>query len=186
MKRTAALFLLLALICVQFAGCSLASSPSQASLPYRRHFRNSKTPLLFEGRVVGIDDGDTITVVDSSNQNHRIRLAGIDAPEKAQAFGTQSKENLSKAVFNKVVTVAWSKHDRYGRIVGKVGLSNRDVCLDQVAAGLAWHYKDYEEEQTPEDRLLYAQTEIIAKSSGIGLWNDSNPIPPWEFRRQRR
>src|SRR4030095_5037190 len=76
-----------------------------------------------------------ITVLDSSNANHRIRLLGIDTPEKGQAFGTQSKQNLSEAVFDKVVTIEWSKHDRYGRIVGKVLLTGRDVCLDQGLVG---------------------------------------------------
>jgi endonuclease YncB( thermonuclease family) len=92
--------------------CSSSASPSDLSLPYRRHTRNIATPIIFEGRVVGVQDGDTITVLDSANANHRIRLVGIDAPEKGQAFGTRSGQNLSQAVFNKVVTIEWSKHGR--------------------------------------------------------------------------
>jgi len=161
MSRTGTLSLSLILACVLFAGCSSVATPSGLSLPYRRHTRNITTPIIFEGRVVGVQDGDTITVLDSSNANHRIRLLGIDAPEKGQAFGTQSKQNLSEAVFNKVVTIEWSKHDRYSRIVGKVLLNGRDVCLDQVTAGMAWHYKYYQDDQTPEDRQLYAAAEIL-------------------------
>ena len=100
MKRTVTLSLPLILTCVLFAGCSSAASPSGISLPYRRHTRNIETPIIFEGRVVGVQDGDTITVVDSSNANHRIRLLGIDAPEKDQAFGDRSGTNLSQAVLS--------------------------------------------------------------------------------------
>jgi endonuclease YncB( thermonuclease family) len=135
MSRTGTLSLSLILVCVLFAGCSSVATPSGLSLPYRRHTRNITTAIIFEGRVVGVQDGDTITVLDSSNANHRIRLLGIDTPEKGQAFGTQSKQNLSEAVFDKVVTIEWSKHDRYGRIVGKVLLTGRDVCLDQGLVG---------------------------------------------------
>jgi len=87
-------------------------------------------------------------VLDSSNQNHRIRLQGIDAPEKGQAFGTRSGQDLSQAIFDRVVTIEWSKHDRYRRIVGKVMLDGRDICLEQVRVGMAWHYKYYQDEQT--------------------------------------
>ena len=182
MSRTGTLSLSLILVCVLFAGCSSVAPPTRLSLPYRRHTRNIPTPVIFEGRVIAVQDGDTITVLDSSDANHRIRLLGIDAPEKGQAFGTQSKQSLSEAVFNKVVTIEWSKHDRYRRIVGKVQLNGHDVCLDQVTAGMAWHYKYYEDDQTPEDRQLYAAAEIAARAGKVGLWIDPNPVPPWDFR----
>jgi len=135
--------------------------------------------------VVGVQDGDTITVLDSSNENHRIRLQGIDAPEKGQAFGSKSGQTLSQAVFDRVVTVEWSKHDRYGRIVGKVLLDGHDICVEQVSAGMAWHYKYYQDEQTLEDRKLYAEVEDSARSAKLGLWIDPDPIPPWDFRHRR-
>lgn len=138
--------------------------------------------LLIEGRVVNVDDGDTITVLDSSNQSHRIRLQSIDAPEKRQAFGTKSKQNLSQTLFNQAVTVEWAKRDRYGRIVGKVLLDGHDVGLAQVKAGVAWHYKYYQNEQTREDRQLYNDAEEAARTARIGLWVDANPTPPWDFR----
>ena len=185
MKRTGTLSLSLILTCVVFAGCSSAASPSGFSLPYRRHTRNIETPITFEGRVVGVQDGDTITVLDSSNANHRIRLLGIDAPEKGQAFGNRSGENLSQGIFNRVVTIEWSKHDRYGRIVGKVVLEGQDISLEQIKTGMAWHYKYYQDDQPREDRQLYAAAEIAARATNVGLWIDPNPIPPWDFRRQR-
>lgn len=166
--------------------CSSAQpTPPSISLPYVRHHRNIATPIVFEGRVVGVQDGDTITVLDSSNENHRIRLQGIDAPEKGQAFGSKSGQTLSQAVFDRVVTVEWSKHDRYGRIVGKVLLDGHDICVEQVSAGMAWHYKYYQDEQTLEDRKLYAEVEDSARSAKLGLWIDPDPIPPWDFRHRR-
>ena len=116
------------------------------------------------GRVVRVADGDTVTVLDSSNTQHRIRLEGIDAPESHQAFGTQSKKNLSDMVFGKDVTVVYQKTDQYGRLVGKIMLDGKDVNLEQVKAGMAWHYKEYQREQTPEDRELYAKAEDEARS----------------------
>ena len=174
-KRTVTLSLPLLLTCILSMACS-SSAPAPSSIA---------TPHFFQGRVVGVQDGDTITVLDSSNQNHRIRLQGIDAPEKSQAFGTRSGQNLSQAIFDRVVTIEWSKHDRYRRIVGKVTLDGRDICLEQVRAGMAWHYKYYQNEQTPEDRQIYANAEDAARSAEIGLWADPNPIPPWDFRHRR-
>ena len=122
------------------------------------------------GRVVRIADGDTITVLDASDTQHRIRLAGIDAPESHQAFGTQSKKNLSEMVFGKDVTVVYQKTDQYGRLVGKILLYGKDINLEQVKAGMAWHYKEYQREQTPEDRDLYAAAEEEARKARRGLW----------------
>ena len=182
--RTLSLPILFA--CIFSVACSSsAPTTSGISLPYRRHTRSIVTPIIFEGRVVGVQDGDTIEVLDSVNANHRIRLLGIDAPEMAQAFGTRSGQNLSQAIFNKVVRIEWFKHDRYGRIVGRVILGSQDVCLEQIRAGMAWHYKYYQEDQTPDERQLYADAEITARLSQVGLWIESNPIPPWDFRRRR-
>src|SRR5262245_18813245 len=102
----------------------------------------------------------------------------------ALGFNARHKQNLSEAVFDKVVVIQWSKHDRYRRIIGKVLLGGKDVCLEQVRAGMAWHYKDYQAEQTPQDRILYAAAEDAARSARIGLWIDPNPMPPWDFRHR--
>lgn len=119
----------------------------------------SLTPALhahaetLTGRTVGVSDGDTITVLDLTNTQHKIRLAGIDAPEKSQPFGQRSKESLSELVFGRTVTVETDKVDRYRRKVGKVRTpEGMDANLEQVRRGLAWHYKEYEQEQTEADR----------------------------------
>lgn len=138
---------------------------------------------VIRGRVVGIADGDTVTILDASKSQHKIRLQGIDAPESRQAFGSKSKQHLSDLVFNKEVSVEWEKRDRYGRVLGKIWVGGRDACLAQVQAGMAWHYKYYQDEQSPEDRRLYAETEREARAARRGLWSDHDPMPPWDFRR---
>ncbi len=136
------------------------------------------------GRVVGVADGDTITVLDASKTQHRIRLMGIDAPEKHQPFGQASKRHLSDQVYGKEVNIEWNKRDRYGRTVGKVLQGGRDVCLEQIKSGLAWHYKKYEREQQTEDHHVYAETEVQAQHAKVGLWSEPNPVPPWEWRKR--
>ena len=145
------------------------------------------------GRVVGVADGDTITVLDADRQQHKIRLQGIDAPEKAQPFGQRSKEYLSRLVFNKDVRVEWEKRDRYKRIVGKVWVQpascptcpmTLDASHAQITVGLAWWYRKYAREQSPQDRGAYEFSEQEAKAKRAGLWSDPDPVPPWEWRRR--
>ena len=138
------------------------------------------------GTVVGISDGDTIKVLDSNKTLHKIRLMGIDSPEKKQNFGSASKQALSNYIYQKKVIVEYQKKDRYQRILGKVILDKRDICLAMISDGMAWHYKDYEKEQTKTDRDLYRQAEQKAQKEKIGLWKDANAIQPSDFRRARR
>ena len=135
-----------------------------------------------EGRVVGVSDGDTITVLDDAKTQHKIRLSGIDAPEKGQAFGERSKQNLSALVFQKHVEARCHKKDRYGREVCAVYVSLRDVGLEQIRAGMAWWYREYAKEQTLQEREDYAREEKVAKASRVGLWRDATPVPPWQWR----
>ncbi len=180
MKRASILSPLM-LACV--ALCLACSSAGSSRPPVSQSpFEQKSTPTAFKGRVIGITDGDTIRVLDPTNQDHKIRLQGIDAPERGQAFGTKSRQNLSDLVFDKQITIEYSKRDRYGRLVGRVLLNGRDICLEQIKAGMAWHYKHYQGEQSPDDRKLYANAEEQARAAGRGLWTDSNPWPPWEFR----
>jgi endonuclease YncB( thermonuclease family) len=139
-----------------------------------------------QGRVVHVADGDTITVLDANNTQHKIRLQGIDAPEKAQAFGQKSKQSLHHLVHSKEVTVEYQKKDKYGRTLGKVLQNGADVCLEQIKLGMAWHYKKYASEQPKEDREIYSQAEHSARSQAIGLWKDKLPNPPWEYRKQQK
>ena len=117
------------------------------------------------GRVVAVSDGDTVTVLDAERHQHKVRLAGIDAPEKAQAFGQASKISLSDQIFGREVAVTWDKRDRYGRIIGKISVDHRDVCLEQIRRGMAWHYKQYARDQAPDDRVTYAEAEVAARAA---------------------
>ncbi len=127
------------------------------------------------GKVVKITDGDTLYVLDANYKEHKIRLAGIDAPERKQAYGLASRKHLASIVAGQPVTIEYQKRDRYGRIVGKVWVNGVDACLEQVKAGLAWHYKKYQHEQSPEDRRLYAEAENKARDERLGLWREDNP-----------
>lgn len=138
------------------------------------------------GRVVGVSDGDTVTVLDATNTQWKIRLLGIDAPEKKQAFGNKSKEHLSGLVFNKQVQVEYSKKDKYGRTVGKITFNGVDANLEQVEAGMAWHFKKYQSEQSEANRAAYTQAEDQAKAAKRGLWLDHEPTPPWDWRKQQK
>ena len=145
------------------------------------NFANAKT---IEGLVVGVADGDTITILDQQKNTYKIRLQGIDAPEKKQAFGEKSKQSLHDLVHSKQVRIEYDKEDKYGRIVGKVTVDDVDVCLQQLVLGMAWHYKKYQNEQSVSDRALYSDTELKSKSLKLGLWSDDTPMPPWEFRKK--
>ena len=142
---------------------------------------NAKT---IEGLVVGVADGDTITVLDQQKNTYKIRLQGIDAPEKKQAFGEKSKQSLHDLVHGKQVRIEYDKEDKYGRIVGKITLDDLDICLQQLVLGMAWHYKKYQNEQSVADRVVYNDAELKSKSLKLGLWADETPTPPWEFRKK--
>ena len=152
-----------------------------------------------QGKVVKIADGDTVTVVDDSGKKHRIRLAGIDAPEKDQPYGDVSTQGLVELVSGKTVTIEYEKRDRYKRIIGKVlvdppgdvfclaidCVKKIDVGLEQTKAGLAWHYKKYQSEQEESDRRAYSEAEIDARAERNGLWADKEPMAPWRWRRRK-
>lgn len=141
---------------------------------------------VLEGRVVAVTDGDTIKVLDAANLQHVIRLAGIDAPEKKMPFGQRSKQNLSDLVYGNKAIVEGKKNDRYGRLVGKVLVNGQDANLAQVQAGMAWHYKQYQREQSGTDRQAYSAAEDAAKSNKLGLWSDADPVPPWAWRSEQK
>jgi endonuclease YncB( thermonuclease family) len=147
------------------------------------------------GRVVAVTDGDAIEVLDSSNAMHKVRLAGIDAPERGQPFGAASTENLARMVVGKQVLVESSKSNRYGCTSGKVWVQPADcpTCGKtlnanhaQVLAGMAWWYQYFNKEQSPEDRGRYASAEDEAKARGWGLWADPHPINPYDWRKGKR
>lgn len=148
---------------------------------------------LLTGRVVGVADGDTITilVVEGATKTPRkIRINGIDAPEKAQAFGNRSKEAMSDLAFGKEAEADCGKVDRYGRDICLVRVAGVDVGLKLIEQGLAWHYKAYQRDQKPADRVRYDMAETESREAKRGLWRalgtNAPPVPPWEWRKAKR
>lgn len=135
------------------------------------------------GRVVDVASGDSITIVDSSNTEFKVRLSGIDAPEKQQPFGVESKKSLADLVNGKEVTVNWIKRDYHKRVVGKVLLNKTDINLEQVKRGMAWVFKHFMDDPYSQDQADYVDAQEEAEKRHLGLWSQSDPIPPWEFRR---
>ena len=137
----------------------------------------------FSGRVVGISDGDTLKVMHNGNAE-KIRLYGIDCPEKGQAYGNKAKQFMSQMVFGKEVTVLDHGKDnkKFNRMLGDIILPDgRILNRELVAAGLAWWYRKY----APRDTILES-LEQEARRAKRGLWADPNPIPPWSWRKQRK
>jgi len=148
----------------------IATSPVFAAKP---HYE-------LAGKVVAIADGDTLTVLDGSNEQHRIRLAGIDAPEKGQPFGTKARENLAAKVFRQTVRIDVIDVDRYHREVGRIFLGDRFINMEMVRDGFAWRYVQYDK---PGE---FTAAEADAREHRRGLWADPDPMPPWEWRRAKR
>jgi endonuclease YncB( thermonuclease family) len=128
------------------------------------------------GKVVSVHDGDTVRVLDAANVQHKVRLQGIDAPERGQPFGTVSRDRLAAMVMGKPVTVHDEGRDKYGRTLGRIEIEGRDVNRTLVAEGLAWHYVKF----SKDAGLAAAERE--ARAAGRGLWGDKAPVPPWEWR----
>lgn len=133
----------------------------------------------FSGKVVALSDGDTITVLKDRKQI-KVRLEGIDAPEKSQAFGNKSKEALADLIGRKEVAIHATGTDKYGRTLARVIFDGQDVSEIMVGRGMAWHYKEYSDDET------LAELEDRAKASKLGLWAETNALPPWEFRKRRK
>lgn len=113
-------------------------------------------------------------------------MQGVDAPESGQPFGQAAKQNLSALVFGNTVRVIIYKKDRYNREVGTVYLNDKDINLEQVKAGFAWHYKKYASEQPENESKEYARAETSAKNARAGLWREANPVAPEEWRAGKR
>lgn len=140
----------------------------------------------WQGTVVGVADGDTLTLLDSSKTQHRIRLDGIDAPERAQPYGQRARQSLAALAQGRTARADCPKIDRYGRAVCRVIVGGVDVGLEQIRRGYAWHYVRYAPEQRVSDRGRYARAESDARLEHAGLWSYSDPVPPWDYRRVAR
>lgn len=132
------------------------------------------------GKVIKISDGDTITIIDSNNRKYKIRLDKIDAPELKQCFGINAKNHLVSLIAGKQVKVIYQKKDRYKRILGTVYLQEKEINLQMVQDGFAWHYLFYD--KSPE----YIEAEQKARQNKSGLWIQKNPVKPYEFRKNSK
>lgn len=150
------------------------SVPAQPASSSGSTLGGSRSPRLW--RVVGVNDGDTLTCLDESNQQQKVRLAEIDAPELSQDFGKVSREALASMVFGKTVEVVDEGKDRYGRWIGHLTVNGVDVNRQMVATGNAWHYAAY----SHDDSLAALQSQ--AQAQRVGLWAQPSPQPPWEYR----
>jgi len=156
---------------------SPSSTPAQpvSVAPMQSSANRSVGPHLW--RVVGVHDGDTVTCLDESNQQQKVRLAEIDAPEIGQDYGKVSREVLAEMVFGKTVEVTEDGKDRYGRWIGHLSSNGVDVNRQMVATGNAWHYVDYSRDTS------LAALQSQAQSQRLGLWAQPSPVAPWDFRK---
>lgn len=129
--------------------------------------------------VVGVTDGDTLTCLTPAKEQIKVRLAEIDAPEKKQAFGERSKQSLSDLCFRERAELRVVDRDRYGRTVARVICGGVDANAEQIRRGMAWVYDRYS-----RDRAL-PPLQANAKVAHAGLWSDTNPVAPWEWRKRR-
>lgn len=135
---------------------------------------------VITGKVVRVKDGDTIVVLDSNKEQHTIRVADIDCPEKSQPYGKKAKWFVSDEVFGKIVKVDVTKKDRYGRSIGNVFYDGKNLSVELLKNGYAWHYKKYSKNK------FYQSLEDNARKNKIGLFKDPNAIPPYEYRKGKR
>jgi endonuclease YncB( thermonuclease family) len=138
------------------------------------------------GTVVGVHDGDTLTVLTPDNDEVKVRLEGIDAPESKQPFGEASKQSLSAMTFNKPVRLVCTKTDRFKRKVCRVFQDGRDVNRAQLERGMAWHFKRYADEQPAAERQGDDAAEGAARANRRGVFSDPNAVAPWDYRAERR
>lgn len=147
----------------------------------------------FSGEVVGVADGDTVTVVhrrDAGIEQRKVRLASIDAPERKQAFGNVSREAMGSMTFGQVADLECRSTDRYKRSVCVVRVGGVDVGLRLIELGLAWHFKRYASAQPAAEAQAYAAAEDAARNSATGLWRDlgtqAEPVAPWDWRASQK
>lgn len=143
-------------------------------------FFQACTQDSIRGKVIGISDGDSFEILSEMNRKYKVRLLDVDCPEKGQAFGERAKEYTSAMIFQKSVIVKFSKNDRYNRILGDVYLQDSTHLNSEIVkAGYAWRYK-----HSTSKKLLQLQEE--ARQARKGLWQDENPVAPWDFRKNKQ
>ncbi|MCI0921341.1 thermonuclease family protein [Sphingobacterium rhinopitheci] len=134
---------------------------------------------IIQGRIIKVTDGDTVTLLAKNNKKIKVRLYGIDCPEKKQEFGQTATNYLSSTIYNKNVKIEVKNKDRYQRSVGVIWLDNTNINLSLLKQGLAWHYTQYDKSQS------YADAEKAARKAKKNIWSTKNPIAPWDFRKNK-
>jgi endonuclease YncB( thermonuclease family) len=135
---------------------------------------------VLQGKVVKIADGDSFTILTDGKMQVRVRMHGIDAPEKGQAYSQVSKQYLSNLIFNQKVTVEVNSRDKYRRVVGMVFVGDKNINETMLSEGLAWHFIRYDKNKT------WSSLQEQAKRAKKGLWKDANPIAPWDYRKSKK
>ncbi|MEI6547472.1 MAG: thermonuclease family protein [Burkholderiales bacterium] len=149
-------------------------------------------PAMVDGVSINVQDGDSFVLRDDLGNRIRVRISGIDAPEKSQPFADRSRQHLRDLMRDVRIRLEPVKVDVFGRTVARVwvlsddGKSGRDAGLAQIEAGMAWHFKRYRSDQHDQDAARYAKAEREARSAELGLWRDPSPEPPWEFRTRTK
>ncbi len=181
-------------ISAQAAGTAPLADAARAPVPTQRHAPRVAAIVaasvvaasVVAASVVAVLDGDTVIAIVAGKGQISVRVAGIDAPESAQRHGRASREHLAALVCGRSATLAGDKVDPFARLVATVEVDGVDVGLEQIRAGLAWHFTRYAHEQQAAQRLAYAQAEAKAREHETGLWRDPAPEPPWSFRERHR
>lgn len=137
-------------------------------------------------KVVGISDGDTITVLTANKQQLKVRLAGIDAPERSQAFGMRARKHLGDQIFGKIIELETRGLDKYKRTLGVVFLNDQDINEMMIKDGFAWFYRKYASDQPEEEAARYEAAENEARAADLGLWSMKDPTPPWVYRKEQK
>lgn len=168
-----------------------ASPPQASSVPSaggdaRSDARSTPARAWIDGIVEHVYDGDSFRLRAGDGRALGVRIAGIDAPERTQPFANVSRTALREAIGSHEVRIEAIKVDPYGRVVGRVFVAGRDVGLEQLDRGLAWHFARYDADLPPAERERYAQAQARAQAQRAGLWRQNDPLAPWLFRKQRR
>lgn len=172
---------MLPMLALLLAGALAPLAAARADAPAR-----VRAETVLEGESIAVQDGDSFILRTGDGRKLRIRIEGIDAPEKGQPFADVSRRHLAGLLRARSLRLEVRKIDRYGRRVARVHDGDTDVALAQLQAGLAWFYRRYQSEQEPTARRAYARAEARAREAGAGLWRDAAPLPPWEQRRRKR
>jgi len=133
-----------------------------------------------------VSDGDTLTVAKADGTRMKVRLSGIDAPERNQPYGGEARLTLERLLAGREITLDCMKTDRYGRSICRVFADGTDASLEMLKSGAAWWYRSYAHEQPPAERRAYADAEQNARKGAAGLWQTSSPVAPWHWRKTAR